>query len=548
LGRDLLELRMRSLFLRALWGLIFLGLLMRVLRQPEVVGTYNPRVDELLYAGQRLLDGQLLFDGLVNGTLPLAQLLYAPSAWLGTIKAHYLLTLGLNVFGGLLLALAMANLARVGLLTLTPGSLLPAAGAMFFVIFSQMLSGGPSGLLEHFANLFLVISLFILSQVATCANQRHPFRTLQLAGAGAVLVLALGSSPRWISPMLMVAVVGILVLRISRPFSVLLPALAGGLATVLLLFSPYLLCRDGPSLAWAGSVLLPLELASRSPPEINRFIPLLLEFLSLKVAGLPVWLLALVPCLALLEYIGRLARRPLGLGDQVLLVPGLAFVFLLETLSAFMRGGFEIDEMQLLIVPLVIIMICGFAVLERSFWRRRAGGFVLLVLSFILFNNVFLVSVLHQPRQPNAMVRALEADRDATRRFLLSHPGEGFTAPQDVALQRQLHQRASTTGIGPEWSLNPRQLKPSWATRKLLLPTDPSAVCEQLTDPANQHLVWMRTDPDGPNTEAFFRACLNRQPGRWEDISDQLKLSSGQYRLFRRRTEPLTPSAQGHAL
>jgi hypothetical protein len=529
---------MRSLCLRSLWGLILLGLLMRVLRQSSVAGTYNPRLDELLYAGQRLLDGQLLFDGLVNGTLPLAQLLYAPSAWLGSIEAHRLLTLGLNVFAGSLLALAMDSLARVGLLTLSPGSLLPMAGAMFFVTFSQLLTGNPSGLLEHFANIFLLIAFCILSQVTPCTNDRNSFRTLQLAGAGAALVLAMGSSPRWISPVLMVAVLATLVLKIARPFSVLLPVLAGGLTMVFLLFSPYLLFPEGPSLAWAGSVLLPLELSSSFPPEINRFIPLFKEFLSLKVAGLPVWLLAFVPCLALLEYTGRLARHPLSLGDQVLLVPALALVFLLETLSSFLRGGFEMDEMQLLIVPLVILMVCGFAVLERSLWRRRAGGLVLLVLSLILFNNVFLVSVFNPLREPNLTVQALEADRDATRTTLLEQPKglSGFTAPQDVALHRQLRQRATTTGIGPEWSLNHRGFKSSWATRRLGLPTDKDSVCDQLTDPANHHLVWMRTDPDGPNTEAFFRSCLDRDPGQWQDISGELHLTSGQYKVFRRRS------------
>ena len=66
------------------------------------------------------------------------------------------------------------------------------------------------------------------------------------------------------------------------------------------------------------------------------------------------------------------------------------------------------------------------------------------------------------------------------------------------------------------------------------LPTDSAATCQQLTDPENHHLVWMRTDPSGPNSESFLRACLAREPGRWQEISDRLGLRSGEYRGFRR--------------
>jgi len=535
---------MRGWGLRSLWGLILLGLLVRVLRQPTIAGTYNPRLDELLYAGQRLLEGQVLYDGLVNGTLPLAQWLYGPSAWMGTLAAHRLLILGLDVFGGGLLAVAFGNLARLGLLALAPGSLLPLAGAMLFVTMAQMLPGGPSGLLEQFSNLFLVVALFLFSHVAALARERDPLRTFQLAGAGAALTLAMAACPRGMSPMLMVAVVALLVLRFPRPLPVLLPVFGGGLAAFSLLFAPYLLVPGGLGQAWAGAMLLPLELARSFPPEINRFLPLLGEFLRLKVAGLPVWLLASVPCLALIASTVRLARQPFGLADRVLLMPALAMVFLFETLRAFLRGGFDIDEVQLLVVPLVISMICGFAVLEGSRLGRRATALALMLLSLILFNNVVVASVFQSPRQPRAAVRELEADREATRRMLLGQPEglRGFTAPQDVALQRQLRQRASTTGIGPQWSLNQHDLQPSWATRRLAVPTDQAAICRQLTDSANHHLVWMRTDPDGPNTEAFFRSCLDREPGQWQDISGELKLTGGQYRVFRRRLPPLVPS------
>lgn len=535
-------------FLPGIWTLTLVGLLTRVVRQPSLPGTYSMRLDELLYGGQRLLQGQLLFQGMVNGSQPLAQWLYAPSAWLGSLLAHRLFILVINLLSGVLLAWTLRTFARVGLIALAPASTLPIAAALFFVLAAHCFPEGMSGLPEHFTNAFLVLALFCLSRLQQGSRSFAALRSLPLLLAGAALALALMGSPVLISPIAMVAIVGYLCLPKLRSLVGLLSVLAGSLMAMLLVFAPYGGLAEGLALAWAGSLQLPLELASRAPGNSDQLLPLLGMFLRVQVAGLPVWLLLLVPLLALLAHAFRLARQPFSQADRLLILPVLSVLFGLEILQAFLMRGMEPEDFELLILPVVLLMVCGFAVMERSgAWMRRLGRVVLLILSFILFNNVFLVSVLHQPRQPNAMVRALEADRDATRRFLLSHPGEGFTAPQDVALQRQLHQRASTTGIGPEWSLNPRQLKPSWATRKLVLPTDPSAVCAQLTDPANQHLVWMRTDPDGPNTEAFFRACLNRQPGGWEDISDQLKLSSGQYRLFRRRTEPLTPSAQGHA-
>jgi hypothetical protein len=105
-----------------------------------------------------------------------------------------------------------------------------------------------------------------------------------------------------------------------------------------------------------------------------------------------------------------------------------------------------------------------------------------------------------------------------------------------VALERQLRQPATTVGIGPQWSLNQQGLTASWATRRLGLPTSSEGVCRQLTDPANRHLVWMRTDPEGPNTEAFLRSCLERQPEQWQEISEELGLRSGQYGVFRRQS------------
>jgi hypothetical protein len=537
------------LLFRLLWGLTLLGLLIRALRQPTLAGTYEPKLDELLYAGQRLLDGQLLYVGLVNGTLPLAQWLYAPSAWLGSLPAHRLLILAVNALAGGLLAGALRNVARAGLIALAPGSMLPLAAATAFVVGSQLVPGGLSGLPEHFANAFLVLGLFGFSRLVAAGVEQVPLLRRELASTGAALALAQQCAPRLTSPLLMAIVLALLFLRIPRLVAVVLPLLAGGLAAALLPFAPYLLVAGGPGLAWAGAVQLPLEQAARLAAESDRLLPLLGDFLRLNLAGLPVWLLAIVPCVALVDFAVRRARHPFGRGDQLLLLPVLALFFVLETLQAFLRGGFESEERMLLVLPSVIFMVCGFAVMEHHHnpWRRRVAGVALLVLSLIVFNNVFLATLLHTPRQPSEIVRELEVDRGVARRALLAQPPglRGFTAPQDVALQRQLRQRATTTGIGPEWSLNQQNLQPSWATRRLVLPTEPSTICRQLTDPSNHHLVWMRTDPDGPNTEAFFRACLDREPGQWQDISADLKLTTGEYRVFRRRALPApAPAAQ----
>lgn len=514
----------RGLF-PALWLLSGVGLLVRVLRQPTIAGTYDVKLDELLYAGQRLLQGELVYAGLVNGSLPLVQWLYAPSAWVGGLTAHRLLILAVNLVGGLLLVGALRHLAAAGLVALRPGSRVPWAAATAFVIGGQMFPGGMSGHPHQFANTFLVLALYAASRA-------------RLAGAGAALVLALECFPRLSSPLLMVALLALVLIQVPRPLAVLAPLLAGAAAMALLTIAPYAALPHGPALVWAGAVQLPLEVANGFPAEGDRLLPLLGKFLSTPVAGLPIWLMVLVPCLGLVDLAAREGREPGRHGERLLLLPALSVIFVLEVLLSFQRGAFEKGDMQLLVLPLVLILACGFAEMERSNRRWiRAGGLVaMLLMSLIFFNNTFVNSLGQPPRRPRAPVRALEADRSLARRYLAALPASerGFTAPQDVALQRQLEERASTVGIGPEWSLNQQGLAPSWATRRLGLPTDSAATCQQLTDPANHHLVWMRTDPSGPNSESFLRACLAREPGRWQEISDRLGLRSGEYRVFRR--------------
>jgi hypothetical protein len=160
-----------------------------------------------------------------------------------------------------------------------------------------------------------------------------------------------------------------------------------------------------------------------------------------------------------------------------------------------------------------------------------------LILSLLLVNNVALASLLHPPHQPAEFVRVLVQDRARVAGYLESLPPQerGFTAPQDVALQRRLNGPASTRGIGPRWSLDQQHLGQHWASRVLGLPADADGACSQLTAGRNRHLVWVRTDPTVANSLDFFRSCLARQGDQWEDITARLGLVSGEMKLFRRR-------------
>ena len=466
----------------------------------------------------------------------------SPSAWVGGLTAHRLLILGVNLVGGVLLAAALRNLSAAGLVALRPGSRVPWAAATTFVIAGQMLPGGLSGHPHQFANTFLVLALYAASLALTPASGMEQAwgrrRRWALAASGAALVLALECFVRLSSPLLMVTLLALVLLQVPRPLAVLAPLLGGAAVTALLSVAPYAALPQGAALVWAGAVQLPLEVANGYPAEGDRLLPLLGKLLSTPVAGLPIWLMVLVPCLGLVDLAARERREPGRHGERLLLLPALAVIFVLEVLLSFQRGDFETRDMQLLVLPLVLILACGFAEMERSGrrWIRACGLLALLLMTLIFFNNTFLSPLSHPPRRPRAPVLALEADRSLARRYLAGLPAaeRGFTAPQDVALQRQLQRRASTVGIGPEWSLNQQELAVSWATRRLGLPTDTAASCAQLTAPANRHLVWMRTDPSGPNTEAFLRACLAREPGQWQEISNRLGLRSGEYRLFRR--------------
>ena len=527
-----------------LWWLIVVGLLVRSLRQPTIAGTYDGRLDELLCAGQRLLEGQWLYDGLVNGSQPLVQLLYAPSAWLGSLTAHRFVILAVNLLGAILLARTLRQLGVAGLIHLRPASLVPLLGGALYLVFSQMLPGGLSGQPVHFANTFLVLALHGVSRLLPERPHPSPRRDgAEMFLVGAALVLAVACDQTLASPLLMVLV--LVLLLVQHPLVRVVPLLAGALAATALAFLPYAVLPGGVAMAWAGAVQLPLELAARRAPEGDRLLPLVGDVLKTNVAGLPIWLLVAVPAFGLLSLAARQWRQPFQQVERVLWLPALALVSVLELLLSLQRGAFEKGDLQQVVLPLLLIMTCGFGDMEaRPRTIRRIARVVMVVILLIVLNNTFVASLLNAPRRPRAPVQAVEADRTAARGYLAGLPPEErrFTAPQDVALQRQLRQPATTVGIGPQWSLNQQGLTASWATRRLGLPTNSEGVCRQLTDPANRHLVWMRTDPEGPNTEAYLRGCLERQPGQWQDISGELGLHSGEYRVFRRLTPEPRPA------
>jgi hypothetical protein len=558
--------------LQLIWGLVLVGLLLRLLRASALPGTYPLELDVLLYAGQRLLHGQWLYQGLFTGSQPLAQILFAPSAWMGSIQSHRLLIFALNLLGGVLLGRTLRRCAGLGLIRLQPGSPLPFFGGVLFVTLSQIFPEGSSGHLHQFVNLFLVAALERTTAFAAACRAGRPLpRVLQLrsplwrqlALIGLLLVLAC-SSLLLVTPPLLLVIALLLVLARQRA-RLIVPLASGMVLALALLFLPYLLLPQGPAHAWAGAVVLPIEWTSRVQPLSTFLLSPLARLLATRVDGLPLWLLLPVPLVGL----ARLVRRRFDLSPALdpqppeldaddasardLLLPGLALVFCLELLFTLQRGDVDGRDLLLTVPSLVLLITAGLAALELPArrWSRVLARLMLVGLSLIYLNNIFLVTISHTPRV-NRLAQAVEADRSRVRSYLqgLQASERSFTAPQDVALQRQLDEPSATVGIGPSWSLNQQQLPPSAATRVLGLPTSPDAVCRQLTDRPTRQLVWMRTDPDGPNSLAFLQDCLRRERGGWRDLSAELGLVSGEYRLFIRpaalpdRLRPSGPPAE----
>ncbi len=535
------NLSRQRIVLTALWLLTLVGLAVRVWRASTISGSYDEEIDSLVYLSQRWLQGGLLYQESYLRQWPIVQLLYAPAAWLASIQAHRILVMGLNLLGGVLLASAVRKFSRAGLIQLGPKSLVPLASGILLVILSQKIPGGIAGSPHQFANTFLVLAVYSLARGLAGARELHGQRGW-LVATGAMGMMAVACFFTLIYPLTLVSV---LVLVHHRQPGRAAGALAGGavLATALM-FLPYLFVADGASHAWAGAVALPLQWISQQIWREADVGFLFGALIRTPIAGLPLWLIALMPAAGVVLIAQKTWNAPGRRRERLLLVPGLAVVFLLELTWSFQRTDFNGHDGQLVVVPVVLFLASGMAALERSGQPavRRATFSGTLILSLILFNNMFIAEVFGAPSRLSSRVMALEQDRTMLRTYLAALPAEdrGFTAPQDPALQWQLNVPATTVGIGPDWSLNPQGMKASWATSVIGLPVGVAQTCSQLLQPANAHLVWKRVDPEGPNTEAFIRQCLSQESGRWKEITQDLGLRTGEFKLFRRKENPLS--------
>lgn len=531
--------------------LLALGLLLRTWRAPTIAGTYEGSFDLLLYAGQALLRGELLHVDHVSGIPTVAQLLYAPAAWLGGLRAQRLLLLALQLLAAGLLIPCLRRWAAAGLLPLRRGSPVPQLAAILFLAFSQMLPQGLSAPIEQWASLCLVAALLALTPLAPLAttNATAPALTSRrraalLLAAGAALGLAQACSGSLTTPLLLCG--SLLLLLSRRRRADLLALLAGLLLAALVVTLPYLLRPASLPALWSGAVLLPLEVAARQP-EGKELGAVLLKLLRSPVAGLPIWLLGLPPALGLAGLLRHSWRQAAGWADLPLRLPGLALVALLDLGWAFQRDGYDKADLQLMVLPLVLLLSSGLAALEQSERRplRRLADLSVVLVPLIFVNNVLLAPLLHPPRPLNAHALTIEADRALVRAHLAAQPPQdrGFTAPQDVALHTQLRQPAGSRGIGSSWSLDQQGIGATAAGRRLGLPASPEEACQQLSGPAHRRVVWLRTDPEGPNTEAFLRGCLERSGQGWQDRSADLGLRSGEIRLFERSPQPMPSRA-----
>ena len=522
-----------------LWAMVVLALAGRAARLPELPGSYPEALDGLLYGGARLWQGELLYADFFTGQPAISQFLYAFSALFGSLPLHRLLILGVDALGGLLLARSLGRLAQAGWIRWRRHSPLPVLAAGLFVVINQGVPEGAAGLPPHFANLFLVLALGNACHLGV-GPQATRAPVPRLLGLGGWLGLAMATRPCLALPLLTLLALAPFVLRLQPPPRThLVPLLAGLLGGLVLPSVPCLLRPGGVALAWSGGVLMPLLAVDPGTTPVPPLDLILLQALTTPVAGLPLGSLLLLPLGAGLASRWPARQRPTaarshrlgGLAALALVV----FLLLLETLR---RDGIQRSELALLALPLVLLTLIGLGALETDPrpWPRRLALASALVLSLLLFNNVALASLLHPPHQPAESVRVLEQDRARVANYLESLPPQdrGFTAPQDVALQRRLNRPATTRGIGPRWSLDQQQLGHHWASRVLGLPADAGGACSQLTAGRNRHLVWTRTDPTVANSLAFFRSCLDRQGEPWEDITAWLGLVSGEMKLFHR--------------
>ena len=518
---------------------VVLALAVRAIRLPELPGSYPEELDGLLYGGARLLRGELLHADFVTGQGAITQFLYALSAQAGSLRLHRLLIVGVDGLGGLVLARSLGWLAQAGWIRWRRHSPLPVLAGGLYVVINQCVPDGAAGLPPHFANLFLALAL----ATACYLGVRPPGARASvpgLLGLGGWLGLAMATRPALALPVLTLLALAPFVLGLRPPStSRLVPLLAGLLVGLVLPSVPCLLRPGGLALAWSGGVLLPLLAVDPGTAPVKATGPVLLQALSTPVAGLPLGSLLVLPLGAWLASRWPARQRPpAARSGRMAALAALSLVFGLLLLETLRRDGLQRAELAFLAFPMVLLTVLGLGALETDPrpWPSRLALACSLILSLLLFNNLAVASLLHPPRQPAESVRALEQDRARLADYLASLPPQerGFTAPQDVALQRRLSVPASTRGIGPNWSLDQQHLGHHWASRVLGLPADANGACGQLTDGRNRNLVWTRIDPSVANSLDFFRSCLAREGYDWEDITARLGLVGGEMKLFRR--------------
>jgi hypothetical protein len=519
--------------------LVLLALAARSLRLPVMPGSYPEELDGLLYGGARLLRGEWLHADFVTGQPAISQFLYALSAHFGSLRLHRLLILAVDAIAALLLARTLGRLGAAGWIPWRRASSLPLLAFGFAVVINQCVPEGAAGFLPHFANLFLTLALAAAAALAV-RDGGAPVSSLGLMALGGWLGLAMATRPPLALPLLVVLALMPFLLQLGpKPGPLIPPLSAGLLAGLALPLIPCLLRPGGLAKAWAGSVLLPLLAVDPGTAPVQPLGAIVLRVLVTPLAGIPLGCLLVFPLGAwLASWAHTRTGRELGPDRRGGLVC-LSLVFALLLLETLRRDGFQDDDLALLTLPLVVLTILGLGALgvDPRPMPRRLALIGALVLSLIWVNNIAVASVLHPPHQPGETVRVLEDDRQRLATYLGSLPEgqRGFTAPQDVALQRRLNVAASTRGIGPRWSLNQQHLGQHWASQVLGLPVDGREACAQLTASRNHHLVWARTDPKVANSLAFFRSCLALDGNRWDDLSGELGLASDEVKVFRRR-------------
>lgn len=523
-----------------IWLLILIGLCLRLWRAPIDVGAYDLDIDTFLYLGDRLLQGGLLYVDGFDSKWPIVQYLFAPSAWLGSIRGHRILILLLNMASAALLARTITLLSRRDLLALMDRSLIPMGSAILYIAMSQKMIGGLSGHLHHYANAFLVLGLFLLAR-------RRAVGDGGLVGAGACLALAVAVRPNLILPMALAALTLACTLRPWprwRRLQDIAAVTVGGLLATGLIFLPYFFVADGLRKAWAGAIVLLLEWNTQWAEADFSFSDIAGRLAGTTIAGVEAWMLLAIPLFGVMA----MAQRTLGAADHAggrrLLLPGLCVVYLGGLVWSFKHTHFWGHYELMAAVPMVLFIAAGMATLEDSS-RRAARAMVAaytVIVSLILFNNIFLVEALAPAPEPGpdtSQHLLIQADRTRLIRYLQWVPEakRSFTSPQDFSLHWRFHMPSSTAGVHPSWSLDPYGMRRSWATDLIGLPISEHEACAQLTDRRHQLLIWTRTERGGRHEVAFLRGCLEADTARWEEITRELGLLSGHHRVFRRRLE-----------